>query len=170
MAKKFANVFKYVFLSILSLVSIFPFYWMVMAATNQSVDVTKGTLIQGRTQKTVYLVTLSGTELVLFPAHNEAPESTILAYRNTTVKLALWHDAILHLLDNGIAESDLIYYDGVRHSKPLAGYCGAVIIYGMLYETAPNAAEIGAFYCGVPESTAQLVEDLTMEFIRPYFE
>ena len=112
----------------------------------------------------------SGTELVLFPAHNEAPESTILAYRNTTVKLALWHDAILHLLDNGIAESDLIYYDGVRHSKPLAGYCGAVIIYGMLYETAPNAAEIGAFYCGVPESTAQLVEDLTMEFIRPYFE
>ena len=47
MAKKFANVFKYVFLSILSLVSIFPFYWMVMAATNQSVDVTKGTLIPG---------------------------------------------------------------------------------------------------------------------------
>ena len=47
MGKKFANVFKYVFLSILSLVSIFPFYWMVMAATNQSVDVTKGTLIPG---------------------------------------------------------------------------------------------------------------------------
>ena len=47
MGKKFANVFKYVFLSILSLVSIFPFYWMVMAATNQSVDVTKGTLAPG---------------------------------------------------------------------------------------------------------------------------
>ena len=112
----------------------------------------------------------SGTELVLFPAHNEAPESTILAYRNTTVKLVPWHDAILTLLDNGIAESDLIYYDGVRHSKPLAGFCGAVMIYGMLYETAPNAAAIGVRHSGVSQEIAQKVEDLTMECIRPYFE
>lgn len=47
MSKKVANVFKYVFLSVLSLISIFPFYWMVVAATNKSVDVTKGTLIPG---------------------------------------------------------------------------------------------------------------------------
>lgn len=47
MGKKFANLFKYVFLGVLSLVSIFPFYWMLMAATNKSVDVTKGTLIPG---------------------------------------------------------------------------------------------------------------------------
>lgn len=45
--KKLGSIFKYVFLGTLSLVSIFPFYWMVMAATNQSVDVTKGTLLPG---------------------------------------------------------------------------------------------------------------------------
>ena len=45
--KKLGSIFKYVFLGTLSLVSIFPFYWMVMAATNQSVDVTKGTLMIG---------------------------------------------------------------------------------------------------------------------------
>lgn len=45
--KKLGSIFKYLFLGTLSLVSIFPFYWMVMAATNQSVDVTKGTLVPG---------------------------------------------------------------------------------------------------------------------------
>lgn len=38
---------KYVILSILSVVSIFPFFWMIIAATNKSVDVTKGTLMPG---------------------------------------------------------------------------------------------------------------------------
>ncbi len=47
MSKKFGIIFKYVFLSILSLISIFPFYWMIVAATNKSVDVTKGTLLPG---------------------------------------------------------------------------------------------------------------------------
>lgn len=47
MGKKLSNLFKYLFLGTLSVVSIFPFYWMVMAATNQSVDVTKGTLLPG---------------------------------------------------------------------------------------------------------------------------
>lgn len=47
MTKKLGSIFKYVFLGVLSLVSIFPFYWMIMAATNKSVDVTKGTLIPG---------------------------------------------------------------------------------------------------------------------------
>ena len=47
MGKKVGNIVRYVFLGILSAVSIFPFYWMVMAATNKSVDVTKGTLTPG---------------------------------------------------------------------------------------------------------------------------
>lgn len=47
MSKKVVNVLKYVFLSIVSLISVFPFYWMIVAATNKSVDVTKGTLIPG---------------------------------------------------------------------------------------------------------------------------
>jgi lactose/L-arabinose transport system permease protein len=45
--RKITNTFKYIFLSILSFISIFPFFWMIVAATNQSVDVTKGTLIPG---------------------------------------------------------------------------------------------------------------------------
>lgn len=47
MGKKIANALKYVFLGTLSFISIFPFYWMIMAATNKSIDVTKGTLIPG---------------------------------------------------------------------------------------------------------------------------
>ena len=47
MHKKVGNIVRYVFLGLLSAVSIFPFYWMIMAATNKSVDVTKGTLVPG---------------------------------------------------------------------------------------------------------------------------
>lgn len=47
MGKKIANALKYVFLGTLSFVSIFPFYWMLMASTNKSIDVTRGTLIPG---------------------------------------------------------------------------------------------------------------------------
>lgn len=37
----------YVVLTIVSLISIFPLYWMLVAATNKSVDVTRGKLIPG---------------------------------------------------------------------------------------------------------------------------
>lgn len=37
----------YLFLIIASIVSVFPLYWMIIASTNKSVDVTKGTLIPG---------------------------------------------------------------------------------------------------------------------------
>jgi lactose/L-arabinose transport system permease protein len=52
--RKITNTFKYIFLSILSFISIFPFFWMIVAATNRSIDVTKGTLIPG----TYFLVNL----------------------------------------------------------------------------------------------------------------
>ena len=41
------NGLQYVILTILSIVSVFPFFWMIIAATNKSVDVTKGTLVPG---------------------------------------------------------------------------------------------------------------------------
>lgn len=44
---KVIRTLEYVILSILSIVSIFPFFWMIIAATNKSVDVTKGTLVPG---------------------------------------------------------------------------------------------------------------------------
>lgn len=47
MNKKFSivNILKYTFLSIVAFVSIFPFFWMIVAVTNKSVDITNGTLI-----------------------------------------------------------------------------------------------------------------------------
>lgn len=47
MSKKVANAGKYVFLSVVSFISVFPLIWMVIAATNKSVDITKGTMIPG---------------------------------------------------------------------------------------------------------------------------
>lgn len=44
---KRANALMYVVLTIVSLISIFPLYWMLIAATNKSVDVTRGKLIPG---------------------------------------------------------------------------------------------------------------------------
>lgn len=44
---KVMNVLQYVVLTILTIISIFPFFWMIIAATNKSVDVTKGTLFPG---------------------------------------------------------------------------------------------------------------------------
>ncbi len=37
----------YIFLIIVSVISVFPFYWMIMAATNKSVDVSRGRLVPG---------------------------------------------------------------------------------------------------------------------------
>lgn len=44
---KFTKVLKYVFLSIVSLLSVFPLYWMAISSTNKSVDVIAGRLIPG---------------------------------------------------------------------------------------------------------------------------
>lgn len=44
---KILNIFKYIFLGIISFISIFPFIWMLIAITNKSVDITRGTLVPG---------------------------------------------------------------------------------------------------------------------------
>ncbi|EOT26681.1 hypothetical protein C805_00783 [Eubacterium sp. 14-2] len=44
---KRANALMYVVLIIVSLISVFPLYWMLMAATNKSVDVTRGRMLPG---------------------------------------------------------------------------------------------------------------------------
>ena len=49
MNKKFSvnNIAKYGILSVAAFVSIFPFFWMIVSATNKSVDVTRGKLTFG---------------------------------------------------------------------------------------------------------------------------
>lgn len=41
------KVLAYGFLTVVSVISVFPLYWMIVAATNRSVDVSRGTLIFG---------------------------------------------------------------------------------------------------------------------------
>jgi len=47
MKKKLNSILKYSFLIIVSIISVFPLYWMVSSATNTSVDVIHGRLIPG---------------------------------------------------------------------------------------------------------------------------
>ncbi|MBY7142886.1 carbohydrate ABC transporter permease [Virgibacillus sp. NKC19-3] len=45
--KKLKRIFIYVFLVVASFISIFPFLWMIVSMTNESVDVTRGRLLPG---------------------------------------------------------------------------------------------------------------------------
>lgn len=45
---KLTLIFKYLFLSIVSFISIFPFFWMIICSTNESVEITRGSLIPGK--------------------------------------------------------------------------------------------------------------------------
>lgn len=45
--KVLGNIIKYGFLSITAFLSLFPFYWMVVSATNKTVDITKGKMTFG---------------------------------------------------------------------------------------------------------------------------
>lgn len=47
MKRRIINAVQYIFLSVLSLLCLFPLIWMVIAATNTSTDVTSGTMIPG---------------------------------------------------------------------------------------------------------------------------
>lgn len=44
---KIKRVATYIFLTVASIISIFPFFWMIVSATNKSVDVTRGRLLPG---------------------------------------------------------------------------------------------------------------------------
>ena len=47
MIDKGKRIFQYVFLTLVSFISVFPLYWMFSAATNKSVDVIRGRLVPG---------------------------------------------------------------------------------------------------------------------------
>ncbi|ADL53742.1 carbohydrate ABC transporter permease [Clostridium cellulovorans] len=50
MTKKFkvSAAFKYLFLSLLAFVSLFPFFWIIVGSTNESVEITRGSLLPGK--------------------------------------------------------------------------------------------------------------------------
>lgn len=45
--KKIKRILTYLFLICAAIISIFPFFWMIISATNKSIDVSKGRLIPG---------------------------------------------------------------------------------------------------------------------------
>ena len=45
--KKIKSISTYLFLTFAAIISIFPFFWMIISATNKSVDVSKGKLLPG---------------------------------------------------------------------------------------------------------------------------
>lgn len=45
--KRTINSLKYIFLIVTSIISVFPFLWMVISMTNKSIDVTRGSLLPG---------------------------------------------------------------------------------------------------------------------------
>lgn len=45
---KLGVLLKYLILSIISFISLFPFFWMIIGATNQSIDINRGTLLPGK--------------------------------------------------------------------------------------------------------------------------
>ncbi|KAF0994809.1 MULTISPECIES: carbohydrate ABC transporter permease [Geobacillus] len=58
------SVFNYTVLTIVSIVSVFPFFWMVVSATNKSVEVTKGRLLPGNHFMENFRNLLDSTNLV----------------------------------------------------------------------------------------------------------
>jgi lactose/L-arabinose transport system permease protein len=45
--RKTTNAFKYIFLTAAAFISIFPFLWMLISATNKSIEVSRGSLLPG---------------------------------------------------------------------------------------------------------------------------
>ena len=80
---KILRTIEYVILSILSVISIFPFFWMIIAATNKSVDVTKGTLIPG-TYFMENLKTVLSSDLKYLTAFKN---SLVIAVLTTTIAM-----------------------------------------------------------------------------------
>ncbi|MRN52634.1 carbohydrate ABC transporter permease [Paenibacillus monticola] len=78
---KSKRFFTYLFLSIIAIVSIFPFLWMVISSTNKSVDVTRGRLLPGSHLLANFqkLVETTDLQLSLFNSAKISLTTTVLA-------------------------------------------------------------------------------------------
>ncbi len=82
----------------------------------------------------------SGTQIVLFPAHNENA-SAIEMMRNKlpSLKIIDWKGEIEALIAEGRSFWSFCYDDGPRHSNDIGGYVGAHMIYRAIYGKNPTA-------------------------------
>ena len=103
---------------------------------------------------------VTNTKLVIFPAHNEDQKSIDAAVaRFSGVGFIDWKGEINTLIESGVDYFDFCYDDGYQHSKPLAGYVGAHMIYRALMGKAPEKVDREAEqklgnYCreGIPDT------------------
>lgn len=81
----------------------------------------------------------SETTLVIFPAHNESA-SVIAAAREAypTLHCLNWKGELEGLIKRGVDIWDLCISDAYNHSRPLAGYVGAHMIYRAIYNELPS--------------------------------
>ncbi len=81
----------------------------------------------------------SRTKLVVFPAHNEnASIAATAASSYDSVELLNWKGELDALIASGIDRWDLCVNDYYDHSRPLAGYVGAHLIYRSLFGEVPE--------------------------------
>ena len=81
---------------------------------------------------------VSGTELVIFPAHNES-ESVVNSARKSfpDVTCLNWKGELDLLIESGVDKWKLCVNDQHLHSTPLAGLVGAHMIYRAIYGEFP---------------------------------
>lgn len=85
MKTRIARFFMYLFLIIASIISVFPLYWMIIASTNKSVDVTRGTLVPG-TYFAENLKSVLGSDLGFL---NAFKNSLVIALLTTTIAMLI---------------------------------------------------------------------------------
>lgn len=91
-----------------------------------------------------------GTQLVIFPAHNEPRGCIDLAVSEHKDLILLdWKQEIDTLIKYGVDKWDMCIDDVHLHSTPLAGFVGAHMIYRAVFGELPPRAELTA----IPTST-----------------
>ena len=102
----------------------------------------------------------SDTELVIFPAHNEnASVISSACSANPDLICLNWKAEIDALIQTGIDKWDFCVDDTHKHSKPLAGYVGAHMIFRALYGSSP----LGLMQNSIDQ---QSVEDLLGSYVE----
>ena len=85
----------------------------------------------------------SDTPLAIFPAHNEDPNDVASAMEMYDYPILInWQEELDQLISSGVSRSELCEDDSYGHSKPLAGYVGAHMIYRALFDELPPELDI----------------------------
>lgn len=108
----------------------------------------------------------SNTKLFIFPAHNENRSAIDKAVSEYDYPVLLdWKSEIDFLIDSGVEYDDFCIQDTHKHSKPLAGYVGAHMIYRTLFGKFPPDTGYSIDQGYVNEMLGDYVNTGTIELI-----